>query len=254
MMAVDPLKLRTSVSFNDNSAQVLSMHLATVNADALHNGFVVFEKKSSDVKNASVLPSYTGLITRSGNSDTVYSYLLSVGQVHQAGMQTGQTMQGVYSFSVYLSDGSKKTAKWTLGEFDFGVVKRSDSQYSTMLASEHVQFQPQDEIHHTFREDPKQPNVVLSMIFTVIVLSPWVFLTSAWSKLGANVSRFPQSGTSEYMNAVVFFGSLVAFMGCLFMYWVSWNFFKLLAVLTVVSVVLTVYGRRMLSDIMMRRN
>ena len=45
--------------------------------------------------------------------------------------------------------------------------------------SVHIKYGSKPEIYHIFKPDQKLPPIIISYIFVIIVLSPWLFLTGA---------------------------------------------------------------------------
>jgi hypothetical protein len=65
--------------------------------------------------------------------------------------------------------------------------------------------------------------------------------------LGANINEFPFT-SAGFISAAAFMGGLIGFSGVLYLYWVQLNIFQTLGLLLPLSALLTISGRRMLSD------
>jgi oligosaccharyltransferase complex subunit delta (ribophorin II) len=109
------------------------------------------------------------------------------------------------------------------------------------------------EIHHIFRDDPKSPPRVVSLVFTLAVLATLPILAGTWLFFGGNVDHISKAFGANPVAHGLFFGSIVAMEGVFFMYYVSWNLFQTLPVAAVVGAVAFVSGSRALTEVQERR-
>jgi len=80
---------------------------------------------------------------------------------------------------------------------------------------EELHYHPQPSIEHTFRSEQKIPPVLISAVFSVLVLAPWVVLVGLWSQLS------PKAPLLFSSKIVPFTATLGAFEFLLFWYWVD---------------------------------
>ena len=109
------------------------------------------------------------------------------------------------------------------------------------------------EIHHIFRDDPKSPPKVISLFFTLAVLSTVPVLLGAWLFLGGNIDHVGKAFGASPVAHGLFFGSILAMEGVFFMYYTAWNLFTTLPVALVVGAVTYVSGSRALTEVQERR-
>ena len=109
------------------------------------------------------------------------------------------------------------------------------------------------EIHHIFRDDPRSPPKVISLVFTLAVLATLPIMLGGWVFLGGNVDHMGKAFGANPVAHGLFFGSIVAMEGVFFMYYVSWNLFQTLPVAAVVGLVAFVSGSRALTEVQERR-
>lgn len=131
-----------------------------------------------------------------------------------------------------------------------------------------VKFHPQPELFHTFRPDQKVPPKFISLVFTGVVLAPWVVLLGLvrhisfptiylrrqltvlsfqWSQV------FPSLAHLFSPSIFPFVLSLGAFETLLFTYWVKLKLGDVLLYGAVLGVVTIFTGRQALSSISSRR-
>ena len=109
------------------------------------------------------------------------------------------------------------------------------------------------EIHHIFRDDPRSPPKVLTLLFTLAVLAAFPALLIAWVTLGANVKHLPKALAAAPISHAVFFGSIVGMEFVFFMYYNSWKLFQVLPVAGVFGLVAFLSGSGALTEVQERR-
>ncbi|WWC58553.1 uncharacterized protein I303_101096 [Kwoniella dejecticola CBS 10117] len=109
-------------------------------------------------------------------------------------------------------------------------------------------FHPQQEIFHTFKEDPKTVGWTLSIIGTVVTLAPWTVLLGLLGKLSPSLS-FQTPPTSSYVFLLV----LAALEALIFVYWLKLKLYHLLPAFLGLSVVATWTGIIALRELRTRR-
>ncbi|WWC66428.1 uncharacterized protein I206_100330 [Kwoniella pini CBS 10737] len=109
-------------------------------------------------------------------------------------------------------------------------------------------FQAQQEIFHTFKEDPKTVGWTLSIIGTVITLAPWTILLGLLGKLTPSLN-FQTPPTSSYVFLLV----LGALEALIFVYWLRLKLYHLLPAFLGLSVIATWTGIIALRELRARR-
>lgn len=88
-------------------------------------------------------------------------------------------------------------------------------------------------------------------MLAVIAALPALF--GVWLSLGANMNHFSKAMGAAPVAHSVFFGSVVAMEGALFMYYTSWTLFQLLPVAMAIGAVAYVSGSKALTEVQERR-
>ncbi|OCF55526.1 oligosaccharyltransferase complex subunit delta (ribophorin II) [Kwoniella mangroviensis CBS 10435] len=109
-------------------------------------------------------------------------------------------------------------------------------------------FQPQQEIFHTFKEDPKTVGWTLSIIGTVITLAPWTILLGLLGKISPSLN-FQTPPVSSYIFLLV----LGALEALIFVYWLRLKLYHLLPAFLGLSVIATYTGIVALRELRARR-
>ncbi|KAJ3093942.1 proteasome regulatory particle base subunit [Physocladia obscura] len=129
-----------------------------------------------------------------------------------------------------------------VGSVDFAI---REVPFVTVLGSTEV-FAPQKEIFHVFRKQETMPNVLISYVFTGLVVAvPWIILLGSWNVLGANVSNLSETNTN-FVWGVSFLASIAASCVFFLIYWYKLNLFELFGYGSVVWSVLGLLGRQAL--------
>ncbi|KAK2871786.1 hypothetical protein FQN49_002826 [Arthroderma sp. PD_2] len=110
-----------------------------------------------------------------------------------------------------------------------------------------------EEIHHTFKEDPRSPPMIISLVFALAVLATLPLLAFSWLYLGANTNHLSVALKSSPLPHTVFVGSIIGLELSFFMYYTSWNLFQTLPVAAAIGVVAVLSGSRALGEVQQRR-
>lgn len=116
-----------------------------------------------------------------------------------------------------------------------------------------VRYGKRDEIHHVFREDPKSPSKIITVVFTAAVLAALPALLIGWVALGANGNHIGRAMSGAPIAHTLFFGSVLAIEGVFFLYYTSWNLFQTLPVALIFGAVAYVSGSKALTEVQERR-
>jgi oligosaccharyltransferase complex subunit delta (ribophorin II) len=74
-----------------------------------------------------------------------------------------------------------------------------------------------------------------------------------WLFLGGNVNHLSTALSEAPLAHAAFYGSIVAMEGVFFMYYTSWNLFKMLPVAAGIGAVIFLSGSRALTEVQERR-
>ncbi|RKP21245.1 hypothetical protein ROZALSC1DRAFT_20697 [Rozella allomycis CSF55] len=133
-----------------------------------------------------------------------------------------------------------ESVEWLMGLLKFDIEEPVLSHPANPLDA----FHPLPEIRHVFREDVKRPHALLSYVFTVIVLAPWILLLKQWRKLEVNLRNFHYS-----FSSILFIASIVGINYVLVRAWISWQLFQTIGYLFALSVVTVLSGKSALGQI-----
>lgn len=147
------------------------------------------------------------------------------------------------------SFGSSKPYKSKI--FDLNVSR--DANVPLVIPEPPLRYAAEKEIHHIFREDPRSPPKIISLVFAAAVAGALPVLLGIWAALGANVSHLGKALGNAPVSHALFFGSILAMEGIFFMYYTTWNLFQTLPAAAVVGIVAFLSGSRALSEVQGRR-
>lgn len=103
-------------------------------------------------------------------------------------------------------------------------------------------YAPQPLIAHTFNPEPTQPPKVISGVFTIAAVAPWLILAGLLSQIAIplNTSGASLSHTGPFLLAIF------AFEGLLLVYWMRLRLFQVLGYGAILAVISTGAGKRAL--------
>jgi oligosaccharyltransferase complex subunit delta (ribophorin II) len=135
--------------------------------------------------------------------------------------------------------------------FDLAVARDPNAPLSVPGAP--VRYAAEPEIRHIFRDDPKSPPKLITIVFAAAVAAALPILLGVWATLGANAGHVSKALGNAPVSHGLFYGSIIAMEGIFFMYYTSWNLFQTLPAAAVVGLVAFVSGSRALSEVQERR-
>ncbi|OCK78495.1 hypothetical protein K432DRAFT_444597 [Lepidopterella palustris CBS 459.81] len=135
----------------------------------------------------------------------------------------------------------------------FSLDVTSDPNQPLVVPSPPVRYHKLDEIHHIFRPDQKSPPKIITLVFTLAVLTALPILLGTWVALGANVNHLGKALGSAPVSHALFYCSIVALEGVFMMYYLSWNLFQTLPAAAVLGVVMFLSGSSALTEVQERR-
>lgn len=122
-----------------------------------------------------------------------------------------------------------------------------------MIPEAPVRYAAEKEIHHIFRDDPRSPPMIITLVFAAAVIGALPVLLGVWATLGANANHLSKALSNAPISHALFFGSIVAMEGIFFLYYTSWTLFQTLPAAAVVGSVAFLSGSRALSEVQERR-
>jgi oligosaccharyltransferase complex subunit delta (ribophorin II) len=153
-------------------------------------------------------------------------------------------------------------AKLLLGSFGpsvaasveaFRVEIERDPNASAPKYEAPLRYGKQPEINHIFRADPKNPPKIVSIVFAAAVLAAIPAVLIGWTALGGNVAHLPKALSNAPISHSVFFGSIVAMEGALFLYYTSWKLLDILPLMIVIGATAFLSGSKALGEVQSRR-
>ncbi|KAJ4326436.1 hypothetical protein N0V94_000111 [Neodidymelliopsis sp. IMI 364377] len=135
----------------------------------------------------------------------------------------------------------------------FDLTVSRDANVPLALPEAPLRYAAESEIHHIFRDDPKSPPKIITIVFAAAVAAAFPILLGLWATLGANVSHLGKALGAAPVSHALFYGSIIAMEGVFFLYYTSWNLFQTLPAAGVVGVVAFLSGSRALSEVQERR-
>ncbi|KAI8938051.1 hypothetical protein NX059_005723 [Plenodomus lindquistii] len=135
--------------------------------------------------------------------------------------------------------------------FDLHVTRDANVPLSVPEAP--LRYAPEPEIHHIFRDDPKSPPKIITIVFAAAVVGALPVLLGIWATLGANVNHLSKAMSNAPVSHALFLGSIVGMEGIFFLYYTHWTLFQTLPAAAVVGAVAFLSGSRALSEVQERR-
>ncbi|KAK2745850.1 hypothetical protein FQN57_003463 [Myotisia sp. PD_48] len=125
--------------------------------------------------------------------------------------------------------------------------------HEPLPSSDALRYGKLEEIHHIFKPGPTSPPVILSLIFSVAVLSTLPLLVISWLYIGANVDHLSVALKSSPISHLIFGGSIVGLELIFFLYYTTWNLFQTLPAVLAMGTVAVISGSRALGEVQERR-
>lgn len=135
--------------------------------------------------------------------------------------------------------------------FDLNVSR--DENVPLAIPEKPVRYAAAQEIHHIFKEEPRSPPSIISLVFVAAVIGALPVLLGVWATLGANASHLGKALGNAPISHALFYGSIIAMEGIFFLYYTCWNLFQTLPAAGVVGLVAFLSGSRALTEVQERR-
>lgn len=149
------------------------------------------------------------------------------------------SLSGVYEMALLVGDAIiQNPIEWTVAEVELSFTGQPSEE------SADSQYKPKPTIEHMFREPEKRPAAIVSNVFTILCIAPFVIMLLMWLKLGINVSNFPMS-----LSALGFHIGLTAIFFLYYLYWTQLNMFQTIQYLAMIGIPTFLCGNQLLSSI-----
>jgi len=128
---------------------------------------------------------------------------------------------GEWNVEIICGDARTKLgARKQVGKINVDIPAGNEREsLSSILSS---RFAPKKLISHLFKEPDARPPAFISLVFTGVVLAPFLILFILWGTIGVNFRNFQLAEWSTY----VFHGSFGAILGLYVCYWLKLNMFQ----------------------------
>ncbi|KAK9833800.1 hypothetical protein WJX74_006285 [Apatococcus lobatus] len=163
--------------------------------------------------------------------------------------QIGQ-QGGTFQLVLMVGDTSGTNAReWTMGSVHIspgqGGSKGKVAPQRPGVLPAH--FRPLPEIKHIFQQPSPRPPMLVSYIFTAVVLLPLLGLGYVLTtQLGANLKGFPQEQVAR-LSAICFHAGVASILGLYTIFWLGLNLLQTLPVLAVLGLFTAASGYQALS-------
>lgn len=197
----------------------------------VHQAFVRLSNRQTGQEVIMVVETPTG-------ADKIYKFEVDLG----AKAALLSHLSGLCSVSLVVGDAVVANSfVWELASLQ---LRLGDAPSPPPHTSKQLYYKPKPEITHLFREAERRPPVVVSNLFTALVLLPILILFILWGKMGVNISNFPFK-----LSAIGFHLCLGGIFGLFGLFWLQLNMFETLKYLFFLSVVTFWTGNSLLSHI-----
>jgi len=167
------------------------------------------------------------------DGDSVYKFELDLDT--EADLLKGS---GKYSMALVLGDAVvSNPITWLFSEIDLDLKTVGGADGPAI-------FQPKPEITHLFREPEARPAQLVSSVFTLLCLSPFLILIVLWFKLGVNISNFTFS-----LAAIGFHVGLGSIFLLYVYFFLELNMFETIKYLSIIGVATFIAGNSLLATI-----
>lgn len=148
-----------------------------------------------------------------------------------------KSVSGEYRIDLIVGDlGLGDSLTWNIGAVKFSFPTHPPEEEPEVF------YKPRPEIHHVFRQPDPRPPKVISLIFTCLVLCPWLIVFISWYKIGVNLSNFGTHG----LSGLIFQVSLIAIVCLYVLYFYVLNMFSTLKYLSLIVGVTFFFGHKVL--------
>jgi len=169
-------------------------------------------------------------------ADLLHKYTVDL-NLRTASAKSFGSVSGTYNVDLIIGDATLASTKvWTIAFLTLEFPEKQAGDVYVQGAK--------PEIKHLFREPEKRPAEAISMVFTGLVLLPFLVLLGLWAKLGANISNMKLT-----ISAIVFHGGLLAILGIYVKFYLDTDMFVTMQCLAVASIITFLGGHKLLASV-----
>ncbi|KAL9656349.1 hypothetical protein ABK040_005115 [Willaertia magna] len=153
---------------------------------------------------------------------------------------------GEYQVQLLIGDASIKTPiSWTVANVQLTFTKTYEKSEEEKL------YEPRPLINHIFRKEEKRAPASIALVFCGVIAFMFLVYLINIVRVGFNFKNCP--GGLSGLLAPVFIGLVVAMVGVLTLYFISWDIFDTLNYLIVLGIATTLVGSKVLSGVAKKR-
>jgi len=196
---------------------------------SVHQAFVVFVHEKTNQE-----------IIFVAETDTTNVYKFDVD--FQKSAHEFEGVSGKYHIRLVVGDSAVSNAiDWNLVDVS---LKLPEFVKPPVKKSEEIIYDKLPEIQHLFREAEKRPPQVVSDVFSLLALAPFVVLLLLWLRIGINFGNMPMS-----IWVIVFHAGLAGIFFLYFTFWLRLDMFVTLKYLTIIGALTFLAGNRLLRSL-----
>lgn len=170
-------------------------------------------------------------------ADLTHKYTVDL-NLRTAATKSFGSVSGTYTVDLLIGDATLASTKvWTIAFLTLDFPEKQAGDATLKQAAK-------PEITHMFRQPEKRPSEAISMVFTGLVLLPFLVLLGLWAKLGANISNMKLS-----LSAIVFHGGLLAILAIYVKFYLDTDMFVTMQYLAVASIITFLAGHKLLASV-----
>lgn len=147
------------------------------------------------------------------------------------------------------SFGSTKGSVTTI----FDVTVTLDPNQAAPTYEAPIRYGKLPEIHHIFRADPKNPPIIISLVFAGAVVATVPALIVGLGVFGANLNHLQKALGSAPVSHVTFVASVIAMEGVFFLYYSGTKLLTILPFIGATGLVAFLSGIKALGEVQRRR-
>ncbi|XP_073991752.1 oligosaccharide transferase delta subunit [Rhodnius prolixus] len=219
----------------------------TLEVDSLQKLAVRFSlKEKTTGKPIKVHQAFVRLLHHNTNQEVIFVTDVDVNHNYKLDLDIGAKshelghLSGLYKVELIVGDNYVANSfRWLIADvkLNFGVEHPAKSQTQSI-------FKTKPEIKHLFREPERRPPILVSNLFTGLVLLPLIILLILWFQLGINLSNFSFS-----LSTIGFHLGLGAIFTLFGLFWLQLNMFETLKYLLGLGVVTFLCGNKLLAKV-----
>jgi len=198
-------------------------------AISVHQAFVIFvhEKTKQEI-----------IFVAEADATNAYKFDVDF----QKSSQEFEGVSGKYNVRLVVGDSAVSNAiDWNLVDVS---LKLPEFVKPPVKKSQEIIYDKLPEIQHLFREAEKRPPQVVSDVFSLLALTPFVILLLLWLRIGINFGNMPMS-----IWTIMFHAGLAGIFFLYFTFWLRLDMFVTLKYLAIIGALTFLAGNRLLRSL-----